>query len=114
MYAIAYTLSRGNVRNSVTMLLDLAAWRFDSLCATAYSVPVSPLRLRVKELREALGLTQAELAERANVRRATVNRIENAHVTAIDMDVLERLAEALGVEPGFLVVRVAAPRKASR
>jgi hypothetical protein len=30
------------------------------------------------------------------------------------MDVLERLAEALGVEPGFLVVRVAGPRKASR
>ena len=75
---------------------------------------VSPLRLRVKELREALGLTQAELAERAKVRRATVNRIENAHVTAIDMDVLERLAEALGVEPGFLIVRVGGPRKPAR
>jgi transcriptional regulator with XRE-family HTH domain len=63
------------------------------------------IRLRVRELREALGLTQAELAERADVRRATVNRIENAHVTAIDLAVLDRLATALRVEPGFLIVR---------
>ena len=58
-------------------------------------------------MREALGLTQAELAERAGVRRATVNRIENARVTAIDLQVLERLADALRVEPGFILVRAA-------
>ena len=66
---------------------------------------MSPLMLRVRELREALGLTQAELAERAGVRRATVNRIEHARVTAIDLKVLEKLADALRVEPGFIVVR---------
>jgi transcriptional regulator with XRE-family HTH domain len=66
---------------------------------------MSPLTLRVRELREALGLTQAELATRAGIRRATVNRIENAHVTAIDLAVLEKLADALRVEPGFLIVR---------
>lgn len=66
---------------------------------------MSPLMLRVRELREALGLTQAELAERAGVRRATVNRIENARVTAIDLEVLEKLGDALGVEPGFIIVR---------
>ena len=66
---------------------------------------MSPLVLRVRELREALGLTQAELAERAGVRRATVNRIENARVTAIDLEVLEKIADALGVEPGFVIVR---------
>jgi len=66
---------------------------------------MSPLMLRVRELREALGLTQAQLAERAGVRRATVSRIENAHVTAIDLEVLEKLGDALGVEPGFIVVR---------
>ena len=68
---------------------------------------MSPLRLRVRELREALGLTQAELADRAGVRRATVNRIENARVTAVDLSVLERIADVLRVEPGFIVVRVA-------
>jgi transcriptional regulator with XRE-family HTH domain len=67
---------------------------------------MSPLRLRVRELREALGLTQAELADRAGVRRATVNRIENARVTAVDLSVLERIADVLRVEPGFIVVRV--------
>ena len=75
---------------------------------------MSPLRLRVRELREALGLTQAELATRADIRRATVNRIENAKVTSIDMDVLERLADVLGVEPGFLIVRVEPRRPRSR
>ena len=66
---------------------------------------MSPLRLRVRELREALGLTQAELADRAGVRRATVNRIENARVTAIDLTVLEKIADVLRVEPGFIIVR---------
>ena len=66
---------------------------------------MSPLVLRIRELREALGLTQAEVAERAGVRRATVNRIENARVTAIDLQVLEKLANAFGVEPGFIIVR---------
>jgi transcriptional regulator with XRE-family HTH domain len=76
----------------------------DTMSATAYALGM-PLVLRVRELREALGLTQAELAERAGVRRATVNRIENAHVTAIDLEVLEKLGDALRVEPGFLIVR---------
>ena len=66
---------------------------------------MSPLVIRIRELREALGLTQAELAARAGVRRATVNRIENARVTAIDLEVLEKLADALRVEPGFIIVR---------
>lgn len=61
--------------------------------------------VRLKELRQALGLTQAELASQAGIRRATVSRIENAQVTAIDLRVLERLADALGVDPGFLLSR---------
>ena len=80
------------------------------MSATAYALGMS-LILRVRELREALGLTQAELAERAGVRRATVNRIENAHVTAIDLDVLEKLGDALRVEPGFLIVRASGEQR---
>jgi DNA-binding XRE family transcriptional regulator len=104
MYAIAYTLSRGKVRYRVTFFPGLRYTIVDRVSATAYALGMS-LVLRVRELREALGLTQAELAERAGVRRATVNRIENAHVTAIDLDVLEKLGDALGVEPSFLIVR---------
>jgi len=62
--------------------------------------------LRLRELRLALGLTQAQLASRARVRRATVSRLENARITSIDLEVLEKLADVLGVEPGFLLTQM--------
>jgi transcriptional regulator with XRE-family HTH domain len=65
---------------------------------------MTPISLRVKELREAKGLTQQELADAAGVGRVTVNRIENERVAGIDFDTLERLANALGVDAGFLIV----------
>jgi transcriptional regulator with XRE-family HTH domain len=70
------------------------------------------IHLRLREFRLALGLTQTELAARAGVRRATVSRLENDRVTAIDLEVLEKLADLLGVEPGFLLSRTpAAPAR---
>jgi Predicted transcriptional regulator len=72
-----------------------------------------PIYFRFRELRHALGLTQAELARRAGVRRATVSRLENARVSAIDLDVLERLANVLGIEPGFLLSRTEPVRRPS-
>jgi len=68
------------------------------------------MKLRIKELRTALGWTQAELADRACVRRATINRLENHPAITIDLDVLDRIASALGVEPGFVLVRGAASK----
>ena len=73
-----------------------------------------PIYLRIRELRHALGLTQAELARRAGVRRATVSRLENARVSALDLDVLERVADVLGIEPGFLLTRTQPIRRSSR
>lgn len=70
---------------------------------------MSPIQLRLRELRDAKGWTQAELAEKAGIRRATVNRIENAKVTAIDLAVLEKLASALGVNAAMLVDHTTAP-----
>lgn len=67
------------------------------------------IHLRIRELRLALGLTQAELAARAGVRRATLSRLENARVTAIDLGVLEKVADLFGVEPGFLLSRSPSP-----
>lgn len=71
-----------------------------------------PIYLRLREFRRALGLTQAALATRAGVRRATVSRLENSRVTAVDLVVLEKLADTLGVEPGFLLSRTP-PRSAT-
>ncbi len=66
---------------------------------------MTPLSLRIREVRQVKGWTQAELARRAGIRRATVNRIENARVKAIDLEVLEKLAKALDVDPGYLIVK---------
>jgi len=66
---------------------------------------MTPLYLRVKELREAKGISQAELARRSDVRRATLSAIEQGQTSGVDFDVLERIALALDVDPGFLVVK---------
>jgi transcriptional regulator with XRE-family HTH domain len=67
-------------------------------------VVMSPVRLRVRELREVQGLTGAELARRAKVRPSTLSAIENHQTTGIDFDTLDRLAVALGVDAGYLIV----------
>ena len=66
---------------------------------------MAPVYLRLRELREARGLTQAALAAAARVRIATVSEIENARTTRVDLEVLGRLATALGVDPGTLIAR---------
>ena len=74
-------------------------------CALSRTLFHMTIYLRLREFRLALGLTQAELASRARIRRATVSRLENAHSTAIDLEVLEKLADVLKVEPGFLLTK---------
>ena len=63
-----------------------------------------PLEIRVKELREVRGWSQAELARRAGVRPTTLGLIEKGKARRIDLDALERLAQALDVAPGYLIV----------
>lgn len=65
---------------------------------------MSPIRIRLRELRTERELTQQALAELAGVRQATVSEIESG-TTRIELEVLERLADALGVEPGELFER---------
>ena len=75
---------------------------------------MSPIRLRVRELREAQGWSQVELSERAGgVRLATISDYESGRIKRPDLAILERLAEAFGVEPGFLLVRDE-PKKTGR
>jgi transcriptional regulator with XRE-family HTH domain len=66
---------------------------------------MTPVRLRVRELREAQKISQVELAERAGIRRATLSAIETGQTTGIDFDTLERLARVLGVDAAFLIVQ---------
>jgi len=63
---------------------------------------VTPLRLNLREWRMLRELSQAELAEKAGIRQATVSEIENGLPKSISFDVLDRLARALAVDPGQL------------
>lgn len=70
-----------------------------------------PITYRIRELRERKGWSQHELAVRARTSRETVNRIENAKVTRIDVKILERIAIALGVDVGYLVIQTRPPHR---
>jgi transcriptional regulator with XRE-family HTH domain len=71
---------------------------------------VTPLVLRLKEAREAAGLTQSELAEAVGVRQATISDLETGKSRRIELDLLERLGKALGADPSSLI----APEKPRR
>jgi transcriptional regulator with XRE-family HTH domain len=65
---------------------------------------MTPLQLRVKELRKLKDWTQEELAERSGVGRVTIARMEAGQTTRVEFDVLEKLAAAFDVAPGYLIV----------
>jgi transcriptional regulator with XRE-family HTH domain len=64
---------------------------------------MTPLTIRLREVRLAKGLTQAALATLAKVRRATVVSIEKGQTKGIDFDTLDRLASALQVNAAALI-----------
>lgn len=66
---------------------------------------MTPLKLRVAELRKRKGWTQEQLAKAAGVGRVTIARIESSQNKRIDYEVLEKLADALEVDAGYLIVR---------
>lgn len=66
---------------------------------------MTPIRVRIRELRKALGLTQQALGEHADVTQDTISKLESGRQTRVDFATLDRLALALGVEPGELLER---------
>lgn len=48
-------------------------------------------------------MTQAELAKKAGVSRATINRIEQGHAESVTFETVNRLAKALQVDADVLV-----------
>ena len=63
---------------------------------------MSPLRLRIRELRTRKGWSQAELARRAGMNVSVVNRAESG-AAAATLTTLEKLAKALGVSARSLL-----------
>jgi putative transcriptional regulator len=72
---------------------------------------LSPIVIELREARKAAGLTQVELAKKADVRQATISELENGNTRRIDFDVLDRLCRVLRVEPGDLLKRAARQSK---
>jgi len=62
----------------------------------------------IKELRQQHGLTIAEVADRADISRGMLSKIENAQ-TATSLETLSRLAHALGVSMATLFRRYDVP-----
>jgi DNA-binding Xre family transcriptional regulator len=64
---------------------------------------VTPITVRLRELREARGLSQEGLAELAGVPHAAISELESARKPRLDRGILERLARALDVGLSELV-----------
>lgn len=54
------------------------------------------MKFRLREVREEVGFTQGELAERAGVSRGTISLIEGGRISCVKTDTLVKLADALG------------------
>lgn len=52
---------------------------------------------RLAEFRQANGITQEQLAEKAGLDRANVSKIENGRYN-VSIDILQRICDALSVE----------------
>ena len=72
---------------------------------------MSPLAIRLREVRESRGLSQGALAELAGTRQGTVSLLESGKTRRIDLDLIERLARALKVSAADLIVET--PAKAA-
>jgi transcriptional regulator with XRE-family HTH domain len=64
---------------------------------------VTPIAVRLKELREARGLSQAGLAKLAGVAQSYISRIEAGRLSTINLAHLEKLARALDVNAALLI-----------
>ncbi len=65
---------------------------------------MTPVVIRLREVRKAAGLTQGELATKASLAQSEISRIET-NATMISLDVLDRLCRALKCQPGDILVR---------
>lgn len=64
-----------------------------------------PTTFRLREILEKCGMSQSELSRISGVSFATINRMCTNATAQVSLDTLDRLAHALGVEPGALIVR---------
>ena len=74
------------------------------MISTSYVGAMTPVEIRLREIRKDRGLTQVQLAKKTGIDQATLSRIEKG-TASIGLDVLDRLCKALRCEPGDILVR---------
>lgn len=58
---------------------------------------------RIKRLREEKGMTLEELGDKVGVGKSTVRKWETGMIANMKRDKISKLADALGVSPGYLM-----------
>lgn len=62
------------------------------------------IKLRIKEVARQRGLNQSQLQIKAGVTPQLLNRYWHSHTQSVAFEPLEKIARALGVNPGDLMV----------
>lgn len=96
-------IERGRTAASVATLEKLARALGVSPGALVRSVGANGVGEKLRRLRERLGLTQKEVAEKAGVSYGLIGQIESGR-TQSSVTTLSRLAEALGVSPCYFLM----------
>ena len=66
---------------------------------------MAAIEVRIRELRELKGWSQAELARQSGVAQSTISRIEARDTSGISLGIVEKLAKVLGCDPAYLIVK---------
>lgn len=64
---------------------------------------MTPVSVRLREIREAKGLSQAQLGKVSGVPQSYISRVEAGRLSTINLKHLEKLARALGVNAAVLI-----------
>ncbi len=64
---------------------------------------------RLKQAREKRNMTQEELGKLLGLNKSTIQRYESGQVKKIKLPVLENIAEILGVNPSWLILKTDNP-----
>jgi transcriptional regulator with XRE-family HTH domain len=67
------------------------------------ALAVTPISIRLEELRRAKGWSQAKLSRESGVPQGTISKLESGATGSIAFANLEKLAKALGVHPAVLI-----------
>ena len=92
---------RGRERGRTQELLDTQYQEASNGAEIEFSMPLARMTTECIELRDSLGISQTQLADRMGTKQSVISRFENLDGRLPSYDFLARLAAALGHPPGM-------------